>query len=417
MKPARCDIAIVGAGMAGSSLALLLSKAIPAAHIVLLETFSLTGQANTLPSYDDRSSALSLGSSRIYQQLGIWPDLQACATAIHQVHVSDRGHPGGTLLSAENMPGIEKELGYVIENRSLGAVLLSAVKHANNISVNDRCTVEHISLKAQSVSLQIRNENTDTPSAHSNPWFLSCDLLIIADGSESPLREQLGIAAEKIPYQQSAIIANVSSSAHHQHIAYERFTDSGPMALLPLADYQGEHRSARVWTVETQDAPRLMGLSDEDFLQQLQQRFGQRLGFFTKVGRRAVYPLSLHKAQEQVRQRIVLMGNAAHSMHPVAGQGFNLSLRDCQCLANTLAQAAIAHEDPGSLPVLQSYLDQQLGDQQSTIGASHLLTLLFSTEQTLPALLRNSGLLGLNFLPGLKQWFTRQAMGLGGRRG
>lgn len=400
-----CDVAIVGGGMAGTSLALLLAKNAPGLRIVLLEAMSLQrGDAATLPSYDDRSSALSLGSCRIFQSTGLWEKLQPHLEAITQVHVSDRGHPAGTVLDAHQMDSLNGDLGYVIENRHLGAVLLEAVQQTASITIQDRSTVTAVHPRTEHALLTLQDDQT-----------LSCRLLVIADGAESKLRKQLGISVEHKPYHQAAVIANITTSAHHQHIAYERFTDSGPMALLPLQDFAGEHRCALVWTIEENLAETVRHMNDEKFLQQIQQRFGGRLGFFTKTGKRNIYPLTLIKAQEQIRSRIVLMGNAAHSMHPVAGQGFNLSLRDCLSLAQTLATAIRQGEDVGHLAVLQRYLQQQQPDQDQTIGTSHLLTLLFSNAETPLALVRNTGLLGLNFLPGLKQWFARHAMGVAGQ--
>jgi len=409
-----CDVAIVGGGMAGSSLALLLAKYAPSLRIALLEAMSLQyTNVPTLPSYDDRSSALSLGSCRIFQSLGqsmgqstgLWEKLLPHLEAITQVHVSDRGHPAGTVLDAQQMDSLSGDLGYVIENRHLGAVLLGAVQNTPAIAIQDRTTVTAVHPRAEHVLLTLQDGHT-----------LTCQLLVIADGADSQLRKQLGIPVERKPYHQAAVIANVTTSAFHEHIAYERFTDSGPMALLPLQDFAGEHRCALVWTISDTFAEDVKQMDDITFLQQIQQRFGQRLGFFTKAGKRSVYPLTLIKAQEQIRSRMVLMGNAAHSMHPVAGQGFNLSLRDCHALAQTLATALHRHEDIGHLTVLQRYLQQQQQDQDQTIGTSHLLTLLFSNAETPLALVRNTGLLGLNFLPGVKQWFARHAMGVAGQR-
>ncbi len=401
-----CDIAIVGGGMAGSCLALLLAKQAPQLHIMLIEAASLLpSQTPALPSYDDRSSALSLGSCRIFQSLGLWNALLPYLEAITEVHVSDRGHPAGTRLNTSQHHTSEYYLGYVIENRALGAVLLEAMRKAPNIALQGSTCVKNIIPKTHTIELLLEH----------SPVTLEAKLVVIADGAESRLREQLGIAVERIPYQQTAVIANVTTSAFHQHIAYERFTDSGPMALLPLQDFAGEHRCALVWTIAENFSDTVKQMDDETFLRHIQQRFGKRLGFFTKTGKRSVYPLTLLRAQEQIRSRIVLMGNAAHNMHPVAGQGFNLSLRDCLALTETLTAALKKQEDIGSLTVLQRYLEQQRQDQDKTIGTSHLLTLLFSTPDTSLAFARNTGLLGLNFLPGIRHWFARHAMGIAGK--
>jgi 2-polyprenyl-6-methoxyphenol 4-hydroxylase len=404
------DIAIVGGGMAGSSLALLLAKKIPLLSIALIETLPLhdfkdQSKPASLPSYDDRSSALSLGSCRIFQALDIWSELLPFLEPIKQVHVSDRGHPAGTLLDSREIDSINDELGYVIENRRLGSVLLNNICNTGAITLFSPATVLSIKPKEDSVDLVIK------PSS----LLINTKLLVVADGAESGLREQLGIAVDITPYHQAAVIANVTTSTFHQYIAYERFTDTGPMALLPLQDFNGEHRSALVWTVDEKFVEDVARMNDAEFLQHIQQRFGSRLGFFTKAGKRHIYPLVLHKAREQVRSHIVLMGNAAHGMHPVAGQGFNLSLRDCLALAEVLQTAVTNTECIGSLPVLQRYLDQQSWDQEKTITTSHLLTLLFSTAEPAAAFARNAGLLGLNFLPGIKNWFAKQAMGIGER--
>jgi 2-polyprenyl-6-methoxyphenol 4-hydroxylase len=399
------DVAIVGGGMAGASLALLIASKTPALSIALIEALPLDVLNDTAqpapPSYDDRSSALSLGSCRIFQSLGLWDELLPHLVAIKQVHVSDRGHPAGTVLDASR--DHLDALGYVVENRRLGTILLSRLRHHPQIRILSPARVTQVTPSSSGMQLQIDKQ----------PTPLLTNLLVIADGVESSLREQLGIASDRKPYHQCAVIANITTTAFHQYMAYERFTDSGPMALLPLQDFNGEHRCALVWTIAEAFADTVQQMEDTTFLQQIQQRFGTRLGFLTKAGKRSIYPLALHTACEQVRSHLVLMGNAAHSMHPVAGQGFNLTLRDCEALADTLYQAQRDGEAIGSLAVLQRYLDSQQLDQGKTIGASHLLTLLFSSDDTSAAFLRNTGLFGLDFLPGIKQWFARQAMGLG----
>lgn len=404
------DVTIVGGGMAGSSLAMLLANKIPSLSIALIEAFPFSSAAtqsdkfSSPPSYDDRSSALSLGSCRIFQSLNIWDELLPYLEPIKQVHVSDRGHPAGTVISSEEMNSIDGELGYVIENRYLGSVLLHALQKISSITVFNPVTVLSVQPKMHGVDLAINHTTA----------LITTKLLVVADGAESTLREQLGIAVERTPYHQAAVIANITTSAFHQYMAYERFTDTGPMALLPLQDFKSEHRCALVWTVSENFSTQVKNMNDADFLQHIQQRFGDRLGFFTKAGKRTIYPLVLHKAREQIRSHIVLMGNAAHGMHPVAGQGFNLSLRDCLALAETLQTAVTNNETIGALTVLQRYVDRQSWDQQKTINTSHLLTLLFSTAEPGATFARNTGLLSLNFLPGIKNWFAKQAMGLSG---
>jgi 2-octaprenyl-6-methoxyphenol hydroxylase len=237
---------------------------------------------------------------------------------------------------------------------------------------------------------------------------LVCSLAIMAEGGRSGLREQLGIDISTTPYGQSALIANVSPQDAHSGLAFERFTEEGPMAMLPLAD----HRCALVWTRATLEAERLMTLDDAAFLAELQRAFGYRLGSLRQVGTRYLYPLALTAAKEQVRQHLVVLGNAAHSLHPIAGQGFNLSLRDTWVLAETLRESTAPL---GDLATLKRYLSSQQSDQQLTVGFSDQVTRLFSTGQPLLAAGRTLGLLGLDLLPPAKRWFARQAMGLGTR--
>lgn len=405
------DITIIGGGLTGASLALLLEQHLPQANIALIETFDLFGKTNaSAPSYDDRSSALSISSQRILTSLGLSQALQPHLCAIKQVHVSDRGHPAGTLLSTTDLEDWhEQTLGFVVENRLLGQTLLQAIAEKPRIVTCSPATVSNITIKAGHAELQIQPDNQ-------TGFTLKTQLAIIADGAHSGLRRQLGIQSQTDHYEQCAVIANISPSASHEHIAYERFTDEGPMALLPLNDFNNQHRCALVWTIPASHQDSVMALSDEQFLQQLQQRFGQRLGFFQHIGQRHCYPLSLTRAAEQIRSHAVLMGNAAHAMHPVAGQGFNLCLRDCYVLSQCLAKAYQQQNNLGALSVLQNYLQQQQWDKNKTIQSSHLLTLLFSSANSPSVLARNSGLLGLNFLPGLKHWFAKQATGLQGTR-
>jgi 2-octaprenyl-6-methoxyphenol hydroxylase len=237
---------------------------------------------------------------------------------------------------------------------------------------------------------------------------LECDLAVLADGGRSGLREQLGINVRQRPYNQSALIANITPSEAHNGMAFERFTDEGPMALLPLP----ENRCALVWTRLGMDAQRLADLSERDFLSELQGVFGYRLGTLKQVGARHLYPLTLVEAEEQVRSHLAVLGNAAHSLHPIAGQGFNLSLRD----ADALAAALLGSDKPlGDFATLQAYRERQRLDQDLTVGFSDQVTRLFGSTQPLVSLGRNIGLLGLDLLPPAKRWFARQAMGLGTR--
>lgn len=390
----RFNLAIIGGGLVGASLALALQAGAKARGwtILLIEPFA-PGDSYQ-PSYDARSSALSFGTRQIYEQLGLWQAISRRAEPIRQIQVSDRGRFGAARLNAmeEGVPA----LGYVVENAWLGQCLW---KGLDPEVVSWRCPAEVTALQALEDGYRL-SLNDDTT--------LDCDLAVLADGGRSGLREQLGIHVTTRPYNQSALIANITPSEAHCGQAFERFTDEGPMALLPLP----ENRCALVWTRKGMDAKRLAELDERSFLDELQGVFGYRLGALCQVGARHLYPLSLVEAQEQVRPHLVVLGNAAHSLHPIAGQGFNLSLRDVQALSEALLAGPQA---PGDLATLQAYCERQRLDQTLTIGFSDRVTRLFGNNQPLVTAGRNLGLLGLDLLPPAKRWFARQAMGLGTR--
>jgi 2-octaprenyl-6-methoxyphenol hydroxylase len=387
-------LAIVGGGLVGASLALALQQGARQRGwtIELIEPFEPGNEYQ--PSYDARSTALSYGTRLIYQRLGVWERIAERVEPISRIHVSDRGRAGAARLDAstEQVPA----LGYVVENAWIGHCLWQAL--------DDRVVVRHCPAEVermQPLDGGYRLILTDRQQ-------LDCDLAVLADGGRSALREQLGIEIKCTPYDQTALIANVTPGKPHGGQAFERFTDSGPMALLPLQD----NRCALVWTCSEQDAARLAVFSEAEFLGELQQAFGYRLGGFQQVGARHLYPLMLIEAAEQVRSGLVVLGNAAHSLHPIAGQGYNLSLRDTEALANALLSSP---KGLGDLGVLQAYHRQQRTDQRLTVGFSDRLTQLFGDSARLSSAARNVGLLGLDLMPPAKSWFARQAMGLGVR--
>ena len=390
----RVNLAIIGGGLVGASLALALQDTARQRgwRIALIEPFAPGSEYQ--PSYDARSTALSYGSRLIYERLGLWQCIAQRAEPIQQIHVSDRGRFGAARLQAieEGVPA----LGYVVENAWIGHCLWQAL---DADVIEWRCPAEVVGMQRVDDGYRLTlNDET----------CLDCDLAILADGGRSALREQLGIVVTSKPYGQSALIANVSPLEAHRGQAFERFTDDGPMAMLPLSD----NRCALVWTRASADAERLLRVSEANFLAELQQAFGYRLGALQQVGARHLYPLSLVEAQEQVRAHLVVLGNAAHSLHPIAGQGYNLSLRDTLALAEVL----IGSDAPlGDFTTLQRYQQRQQRDQNMTVGFSDQVTRLFSNAQPLLATGRNLGLLGLDLLPPAKRWFARQAMGMGTR--
>jgi 2-octaprenyl-6-methoxyphenol hydroxylase len=401
------DIVIVGGGLVGASFASALAAQLrgSAARIAVIEA-AATSQASS--SFDTRSTALSHGSQRIYEQLGLWSAISSHATPIRRIHVSDRGHFGAVRMDSVAMQ--VDALGHVAENQPLGKVLLQALEQDPDIDLLSPASISSLTPLPQGMLLQGQGADGALPA-------IEAELVVLADGGRSSLLEQLGIASSQTPYGQHALIANVAFSEPHRHVAYERFTDTGPMAVLPLADDdEGRARGALIWTLPDAEAQAVSELPEREFLCRLQERFGYRLGRFEKVGARVLYPLTLSVAREQVRPGLVLLGNVAHTLHPVAGQGLNLALRDAQSLAQQIARARAQGIAPGAMSVLQAYVAQQQNDQQLTIGFSDYMTRLFSSAHPALVWARKAGLFSIDLLPPVKQQFARQAMGLGERR-
>ncbi len=400
------DVVVVGGGLVGASFACALSARSAANPLRILVTESVASlHAST--SFDARSTALSYGSRAIYERLGLWEELGPLTTPIKNIHVSDRGHFGAVRIDHADM-GVEA-LGYVAENQHLGVVLNAALDRAPGIDFLCPATIEELQPIAEGMRLRVQPDWGDSIA-------ISAALVVLADGGKSILSERLGISSSVSQYGQKAIIANIAFEESHDHVAFERFTDNGPLAVLPLATQQVGHRGALIWTVAESEADEILALPEPLFLQKLQERFGYRLGHIYKVGMRVAYPLSLSVAREQIRPGLVLLGNVAHTLHPVAGQGLNLALRDAEVLANLLATAHGEGQPLGAMAVLQGYVEAQRRDQDATIDFSDYMTRLFSSGN--PALIwaRKFGLFSIDLLPVLKKTFARQAMGLSGRR-
>ncbi len=418
------DVVVIGGGLVGASFACALQAQVAGDSLRILVTEAVES-LQVSPSFDARSTALSYGSRKIYEQLGLWQALAPFATPIHRIHVSDRGHVGAVRIDHASM-GVEA-LGYVVENHHLGVVLTAALDKAPGIDFFCPATIADLTpfaegnhkvgayrsgheSSAREACLEGMHVKVQDPSGVIST--ITAALVVLADGGKSTLCDQLGIGSNVDHYDQKAIITNIAFENPHANVAYERFTESGPLAVLPLATLQGEQRGALIWTVSESEADEVMELPESVFVQKLQERFGHRLGVIHKVGSRVAYPLSLSVAREQIRPGLVLLGNVAHTLHPVAGQGLNLALRDAQELAGLLGAAATQGLSLGSMAVLQRYVDTQRSDQDATIGFSHYMTRLFSS--TNPALVwaRKFGLFSIDLVPVFKKTFARQAMGL-----
>jgi len=392
--------------MVGVSLALRLSHELPSCvRITLVESFPLpqdTGHPTYHPAFDARSTALSFSSRVIYEQMGLWPTLAQWVCPIATVHVSNRGRFGSTLLSAQDYDW--DALGYVVENAWLGRALLHALRDQERVELVNPAKVVAANPAEGSVVLTIEGAEEDSMTA---------DLLVVADGADSTLRKALGVSTSEKPYGQSALIANIGLGKNHDGCAFERFTDEGPLALLPLVGVpDARDRSALVWTLPPERAQQLLACSESEFLSALQNRFGYRLGRLQRTGERFQYPLTLLEAHEQVRQGVVVMGNAAHALHPVAGQGFNLALRDVAQLSVCIGEAIAQQRSPGELSVLKHYQELQADDQRKTIQFSDKVPGLFMHPDPILSVARDLALSGLDISPPLKQAFVRHAAGV-----
>ncbi len=398
MTKATYDLIIVGGGMVGASLAIALADR--GLSMALIEAH--TPDADTQPSYDDRAIALAFGTRRIFEAIGVWPGLDKIVEPILDIHVSDRGHFGFTGLSAaeEGVPA----LGYVVTARELGRVLLGRLHQQGALDVIAPARVVRFDDQGAQVRVEVESNGVMTS--------LDCRLLIAADGGNSAIREQLGVPIQRWQYGQSAVVTNITPAKAHANVAYERFTDSGPVALLPMT----EQRCALVWTLRDEQVDEVLALDDGAFLAAFQQRFGYRLGRFRRVGRRLSYPLSLLRARESVRGRVAIIGNAAHTLHPIAGQGFNLGIRDVAALAEVIDGAFAAGRDIGSPAVLDAYERWRVQEQRNVALATDGLARLFSNPLRIVRAGRNLGLLAMEFLPGAKHPLARAAMGLNGRQ-
>jgi 2-octaprenyl-6-methoxyphenol hydroxylase len=402
------DIVIAGGGMIGTSLGLALAPL----NLRVAVVEAIARGADEQPSFDDRSTALSRSSQRAFEAIGLWPEIVAAATPIKKIHVSDKGRFGFSHIDAREQQ--VEALGYVVINRVLGQVLFSALKAVDGLDFV--CPGRITTVRTESDHASVTVEEPDGERT------LTCRLLVAADGANSSVRDMIGISASRSDYEQWAIVGNVLPEHAHDNRAFERFTESGPIAMLPIAD----NRAAFVWIVPQENAHEILALDDDKFTSALQEKFGHRLGLFSRVGQRAAYPLALTRANGLIAKRSVVVGNAAHGLHPVAAQGFNLGMRDVAALCDCIYDAQLAASesvdsqvqtvlDPGTTAILENYADWRRADQEKLTRFTDGIVRLFGDQRTPVRALRNLGMLGFDLIPGLRKTFAKHTMGLAGR--
>ncbi len=380
-------VVIAGGGLVGALSALLIARHRPDWQVTVLEPQPAG------PVQDGRTIALAAGTVGLLEREGIWQQLSKTAYPIKHIHVSDRGYGGVTRLHAEEHQ--VAALGQVIAAADLNLALYEACMAQPNIDWVAGARFSDV-IPARSTT-EILYQQDD------GEHRLQARLLVGADGQRSRVRDALHIETEQSDYQQEGIISTLTLSQPLGGWAYERFTENGPVALLPLNDYQ----ASLVWSLPPAEAEAVRNSSDAEFLRRCQQAFGYRAGRFAAVGERLQFPLRMQLAKTNVRHRALLIGNASHALHPIAGQGFNLGVRDAIVLSEILRHG----DDPGSYRVLNNYWQHREADYKRVIGLTDLLVRGFSNNYIPLTFCRNLALLGLDILPPLQQQFARQTMG------
>ncbi|MDR3491046.1 MAG: FAD-dependent monooxygenase [Gammaproteobacteria bacterium] len=378
------DVIIIGGGMVGATLALTLSQS--NLRVALVDATPLKHLE------DHRLIALNYDSVCFLSQLKLWDALADYAEAIQKVHVSDKGQFGKVCLQASDLE--LPALGYVIPAKFINIALNNASLN-NTYDIFRPATLKTISQTATQASAVILADNVEKT--------LTANLIIAADGTHSTVRDQLNIATETIDYKQKALVTVTHLNRSHHHIAYERFQENGAIAMLPLT----EQRVATIWTDENKVIDDLMKLTDAEFLKTLQKQFGYRLGRLLKTELRLVYPLKMITAKEIIKERIVLIGNAAHTLSPIAAQGLNLALAEISMLVKTILQQLPLITTPN----WDAYLVWQQQQQNTSSQLTHRLTLVFSKKYSFLNLLRPICMTGLDLNRPLKKRFAFLAMG------
>ncbi|HBH63547.1 MAG TPA: 2-octaprenyl-6-methoxyphenyl hydroxylase [Erwinia persicina] len=387
------SIIIAGGGMTGATLALAISH-LTQGQLAVTLVEGTEPASRVHPGFDGRAIALAEGTCQQLAAIGLWPLLASAATAITDVHVSDRGHASFVSLTAADY-GVSA-LGQVVELHEVGQRLFSRLKNAPGVTL--RCPDKVASVERTRDRVCVALESGEQLTGH---------LLVAADGSHSRVAAACGVQWQSADYQQVAVIANVSTQVAHQGRAFERFTEFGPLALLPMS----AGRSSLVWCHPLAQKDAVDRWGDDRFVAELQRAFGWRLGRITQVGERTSYPLRLQTASQHIAHRLALVGNAAQTLHPIAGQGFNLGIRDVMSLAETLAAAWRAGRETGAYATLQHYQQRRQPDAQATIGITDGLVRLFANRYTPLVAGRNLGLMAMDHLPPLRNLLAERTLG------
>lgn len=399
----RVDLVVSGAGATGWSFLLALEQHLAEdarVSVVLVDTFD-DSKPMPHPGFDARALALSQQSLQFFRELQLGDDVSVVTTPIHKIHVSDQGSAGQVQLHHQDY-GLA-ELGVVVEAQALGKMLLETAQR-RLFSSQSKIQLTHIQ-PAQIQQIITRRDSINLTLSDGQQF--QSQLLVLAEGSHSASRELLKLEAEVQQYGQHAIITNVVTEKPHSNIAWERFTASGPVAFLPMS----AQRSGVVWSVNSEHVETILELGSEDFKARLQDAFGYRLGAIVKTGKTQSYPLQLIRVDDSLAHRVACIGNASQTLHPIAGQGFNLAFRDAWQLAQSVAQQCGNNADVGEFRALSAWKKRRQQDRDSTIFFTDGLVRLFSNENPLLQGARNAGLMAMQCTPALKQQFARMAMG------
>ncbi|HCG5913579.1 TPA: 2-octaprenyl-6-methoxyphenyl hydroxylase [Vibrio parahaemolyticus] len=385
------DVVIAGGAMAGATLALAIEHLSQGAlRVAVVEPFK--AQSDQHPGFDSRSIALSYGTVNLLRHLELWSAIEPFTTPIEHIHVSDRSHAGMTDITKHDV-GVEA-LGYVVELADVGRVYQELLTNSTAIDLYCPDSAKHITRTQENVTLELASGE-----------LLNAKLLVAADGAVSQCCQQIGLELSEHDFDQVAVIANIVTQEPHQGRAFERFTENGPVALLPMSD----NRMSLVWCLRPDDAQIVMELSESEFLERLQQDFGWRLGAMQKVGLRASYPLLLRHRKQNISHRFAIVGNAAQTLHPIAGQGFNLGIRDVVTLAEELVKQG---EDVGRYQGLIRFSQRREADRNETIWLTSSLVHVFSNDLLAMRIGRNTALAAMDNLSIFKQPLLRHTLGL-----